>query len=282
MSMELWFTEKHTDHFGITAKIRRTLHTETTPYQELAVLETEEWGRMLVLDGMVMTTERDEFVYHEMITHMALFTHPNPKQVLVVGGGDGGTIREVLKHPGVEKAILVEIDERVIAASKEYLPQISCALDDPRVEVRIEDGYRFVLENKGAFDVIVVDSTDPVGPAVKLFEKGFYQGLYECLKEDGIFTAQTENPWFNLDLLTRVYRDVSSVFPITRLFTANIPTYPGGMWTFTMGSKKHDPLEVDPASIPQIETRYYTPEIHRAAFVMPRFVKQLLEEEKEG
>lgn len=272
--MELWYTEKQTEHYGITAQIKETLVRERTQYQDLAIIDTVEFGRMLVLDGMVMTTVRDEFVYHEMVTHPALFTHPNPKQVLVVGGGDGGAIREVLKHPSVEKAVLVEIDGKVVEYSKKYLPEIAGQLDDPRVEVIINDGYMHIHEHKQSYDVIMVDSTEPVGPAVQLFEKGFYQGIYDALKEDGIFVAQTDNPWFKSDLIRKVQRDVKEIFPIVRLYQANIPTYPSGLWTFTMGSKKYDPLEVDTEKLPQIETRYYTPNLHKAAFVLPRFVEE--------
>lgn len=274
--MELWFTEKQTEHFGITARIKRTLHTEKTDFQQLDMVETAEFGNMLLLDGMVMTTERDEFVYHEMVAHPTLVTHPNPKHVLVVGGGDGGVIREVLKHSSVEKAVLVDIDGKVIEYSKQYLPSIAGKLDDPRVEVRVDDGFMHIHDYKNAYDVIMVDSTEPVGPAVKLFERGFYQGIYEALKEDGIFVAQTDNPWFKADLITQVNRDVKEIFPITRLYIANIPTYPSGLWTFTMGSKTHDPLQVKVEDIPEMETKYYTPELHHAAFVLPRFVRDLV------
>lgn len=275
-TMELWFTEKQTPVFGITAKIRETLVTEKTDFQDLAIIDTEEFGRMLVLDGMVMTTVKDEFVYHEMVAHPALFTHPNPKHVLVVGGGDGGVIREIIKHPGVEKAVLVDIDGKVIEYSKKYLPEIACELDNPRVEVQVNDGYMHIIENKDKYDVIMVDSTEPVGPAAPLFERGFYQGIYEALKDDGIFVAQTDNPWFKADLIQQVNRDVKEIFPIVRVYGANIPTYPSGLWTFTMGSKKYDPLEVDEKQIPEIDTKYYTPKLHKAAFVLPKFVEDLV------
>jgi spermidine synthase len=276
--MELWYTEKQTDSFGITAKIRQTFVNEKTDFQDLAMIDTEEFGRMLVLDGMVMTTIKDEFVYHEMVAHPALFTHPNPRNVLVVGGGDGGVIREILKHKNVEKAVLVEIDGKVIEYSKQYLPEIAGELDNPRVEVIVNDGFMHIHEHKNAYDVIMVDSTEPVGPAAPLFERGFYQGIFEALKEDGIFVAQTDNPWFKADLIRKVNRDVREIFPITRVYTANIPTYPSGMWTFTMGSKKYDPLEVTEQSIVELETKYYSPRLHKAAFALPRFVEQLINE----
>lgn len=274
--MELWFTEKQTPVFGITAKIRETLVTEKTDFQDLAMIDTEEFGRMLVLDGMVMTTVKDEFVYHEMVAHPALFTHPNPKHVLVVGGGDGGVIREVVKHPGVEKAVLVDIDGKVIEYSKKYLPEIACELDNPRVDVQVNDGYMHIIQSKNKYDVIMVDSTEPVGPAAPLFERGFYQGIYEALKEDGIFVAQTDNPWFKADLIQKVNKDVKEIFPIVRVYGANIPTYPSGLWTFTIGSKTYDPLEVDETKIPEIDTKYYTPRLHKAAFVLPKFVEDLI------
>lgn len=276
--MELWYTEKQTENFGITAKITETLVREQTKFQDLAIIDTVEFGRMLVLDGMVMTTVRDEFVYHEMVAHPVLFTHPNPKHVLVVGGGDGGVIREIMKHPQVEKAVLVDIDGKVIEYSKKFLPEIACELDNPRVEVIVNDGYMHIHEHKNAYDVVMVDSTEPVGPAVQLFERGFYQAIFEALKEDGIFVAQTDNPWFKADLIRKVNKDVKEIFPITRVYGANIPTYPSGLWTFTMGSKKYDPLEVDEASIPEIKTKYYTPKLHKAAFVLPKFVEDLIKE----
>ncbi|SEA70973.1 spermidine synthase [Thalassobacillus cyri] len=275
--MSTWFTEKQTENFGITAKIKRSLHTEKTDFQQLDMLETEEWGNMLVLDDMVMTTQKDEFVYHEMVAHVPLFTHPNPKNVLVVGGGDGGVIREVLKHPEVEKATLVEIDGKVIEYSKEYLPEIAGKLEDSRVEVKVADGFMHIAESEDDYDVIMVDSTEPVGPAVNLFSKGFYEGIAKALKSDGIFVAQTDNPWFKADLIRQVYSDVKETFPITRVYTANIPTYPSGLWTFTIGSKQYDPLEVSEERFHAIEAKYYTKELHKAAFALPKFVRDLTE-----
>jgi spermidine synthase len=274
--MELWYTEKQTERFGIIAKIKRTLHTEQTDFQKLDVIETEEFGNMLVLDGMVMTTEKDEFVYHEMVAHIPLFTHPEPKKVLVVGGGDGGVIREVLKHPSVEKATLVEIDGKVIEYSKKYLPTIAGTLDDPRVDVQVDDGFMHIAKSENEYDVIMVDSTEPVGPAVNLFTKGFYAGIANALKDDGIFVAQTDNPWFKADLISSVYKDVKEIFPITRLYNASIPTYPSGLWTYTIGSKKYDPLEVREERFHDIDTKYYTKDIHKASFALPRFVEQLI------
>jgi spermidine synthase len=270
-----WYTEKQTENFGITMKINKTLHTEQTDFQYLEMAETAEWGNMLFLDGMVMTSEKDEFVYHEMVAHVPLFTHPNPENVLVVGGGDGGVIREILKHPSVKKATLVDIDGKVIEYSKKFLPSIASGLEDARVEVIVGDGFMHIAESENEYDVIMVDSTEPVGPAVNLFSKGFYAGISKALKEDGIFVAQSDNPWFTPDLIKQVQSDVKEIFPITKLYLANIPTYPSGLWSFTIGSKKYNPLEVPAERFHDIETKYYTPELHNAAFVLPKFVKDL-------
>lgn len=273
--MGIWFTEKQTEYFGITMKINKTLHTEQTKFQKLNIVETEEWGNMLLLDDMVMTSERDEFVYHEMVAHVPLFTHPNPEYVLVVGGGDGGVIREVLKHPSIKKATLVDIDGKVIEYSKQFLPSIAGQLEDERVDVQVGDGFMHIAQSENQYDVIMVDSTEPVGPAVNLFTKGFYTGISKALKEDGLFVAQSDNPWFKADLIAKVQSDVKEVFPITRLYTANIPTYPSGLWCFTMGSKKYNPLTVNEERFHDIETKYYTKELHKAAFVLPKFVEDL-------
>jgi len=274
--VDLWFTEKQTHGAGLTLKVRETLLRERTPFQELVILDTEQYGRMLVLDGMIQTAVGDEFIYHEMITHVAMFTHPRPRRVVVIGGGDGGVVREVLKHPTVEKVVLVEIDGRVIEACRTYLPEIAACLDDPRVEIRVEDGIRHVKEHQDAYDVAIVDSTEPVGAAVGLFSPNFYADIHDCLTDDGILVAQTESPFYNQDLIKRSYAAISALFPVTRVYLAAIPTYPSGLWSFTLGSKQEDPLEVEPQPVPEFRTRYYTTKLHHAAFCLPRFVQELL------
>jgi len=236
--MDLWFTELQTPGMKISCKTTKVLYSDKSDFQKLGVIETEQFGRMLVLDNIIQTNIVDEFVYHEMITHVPLFTHKNPKKALVIGGGDGGAIREILKHTSIEKAVLVEIDGKVVEAAKKYLPEISCGLDDERAEVVIDDGIKYINEHKNEFDVISIDSTDPIGPAVGLFAADFYKAIYEALKDDGIFVAQTESPFFNKELIRRVFGDIKTIFPIARLYTGVIPTYPGGLWSFTMGSKK--------------------------------------------
>ncbi|GMA57503.1 spermidine synthase [Alicyclobacillus sacchari] len=272
----LWFTELQNENLSIGLRIEKTIHSERTEFQQLDVYQTAQYGKLLVLDGCVMTTDRDEFVYHEMLAHVPLHTHPNPKRVLVVGGGDGGIIREVIKHPSVERAVLAEIDGRVIEASKTYFPQIAAGLSDPRVDVQVVDGIRYVEEHPGEFDVILIDSTDPVGPAVGLFSKSFYESVFAALKPDGLMAAQTESPFVNQELIRRVYGDVARTFPIAKLYLAFVPTYPTGMWSFTMGSKTHRPEDVKAVRVE--DTKYYNLGIHHAAFALPNFAKELVGE----
>lgn len=274
--MELWYTENQNKHLRLSCLVTKTLHVEQTPFQHLAVLETPGFGRVLVLDGIVQTTVWDEYIYHEMIAHVPLNTHPDPKRVLVIGGGDGGTAREVVRHPKVEKAVMVEIDERVVAASREYLPELSAGLNDPKLELRIADGIKHVEECEGEYDIAVIDSTDPVGPAVGLFSREFYAKVARALKEDGLFVAQTESPLFDLDFITRIHKDLAGIFPVVRTYLAPVPSYPGGLWSFTMGSKKYDPLTVDLESVQKLSYRYYNTKIHKAAFVLPQFLKEKL------
>lgn len=278
--MEMWLGEAQIKDAVMTYKVKETLVTKKTPYQELAIVDTYALGRMLLLDGIVQTSIEDEYVYHEMIAHIPLFTHPNPKKVLVVGGGDGGSIREILKHPSVEKAVLCEIDQVVIDECKKYLPEISCALDDERCEIFIGDGIKYVHEHKNEFDVIIVDSTDPFGAAEGLFGGSFYKEISECLTEDGIFVAQTESPFYLPEVVKRVYNDAKAVFPVTKLFMAGIPTYPSGYWSFTVGSKKLDPEYTEIDNKYDIENlKYYNKRLHKASFVLPQFIEKITKEE---
>lgn len=283
MGAEIWFTEKQTEQLGITLKISQVLHQEQTAYQHLAMVETEQYGTMMLLDNCVMTTDKDEFVYHEMMAHIPLFSHPNPKRVLIVGGGDGGVVRECLKHKSVEEVVLAEIDDRVIWASKEFMPQIAAGLTDPRCKIMVGDGIAHVKEKKDYYDVIIVDSTDPIGPAVGLFAKEFYQAVHGALKEDGLFVAQSESPFLHAGLIRDVQHAVGSIFKHTRLYLSHIPTYPSGMWSHTIGSKKYDPQHAEPADRFQgMETKYYTPGIHVGAFMLPRFVADLVAPANKG
>jgi len=272
--MEVWFTENQSNTVKYSVKIKQIVATDKSQYQELAVFDTEEMGRIMTLDNVVQFTTKDEFVYHEMMTHVPLFTHGKAKKVLVIGGGDGGTVREILKHP-VDEVHHVEIDKMVVEASIKYFPDLSSGFSDPRYKLFCEDGIEFVKNHRG-YDVIIIDSTDPVGPAVGLFSIDFYKNVREALNEDGIMVAQTESPFFYKDLIRRIYKDISSVFRYTNIYTAVIPTYPGAYWTFTMGSKSIDPTKVVLETEPNFSTKYYSSEIHKSSFVLPPFLKEII------
>lgn len=277
--MELWYTEYQTRNLGLTARIKATLFSGQSDYQEVAVVDSHEFGRMLVLDGVFQTSVFDEFIYHEMIAHVPLFAHPDPKTVLVIGGGDGGTIREVVKHQSVEVAEMVEIDGLVVDVSKKYLPEISQALNEnhPKLRLKIGDGIKHMQEVENKYDVIIVDCSDPIGPGEGLFTHAFYQNVHRALKPDGLFVQQTESPFYHQELIRRLYQDITSLFPVTRLYLASIPLYPGGLHCFTIGSKQYDPAEVDVTGIPEtLGTRYYNREIQKSCFAAPAFVQELL------
>lgn len=254
------------------------MHEEQTEFQHLAIIETQQYGKMLVLDGMVQTSVADEFVYHEMITHVAMVTHPEPKRVAVIGGGDGGAIREVLKHPTVTEASLVEIDRRVVETSREYLPEIAGALSDPRVRIKVADGIAHIAETEDYYDVILIDSTEPVGAAFGLFSEEFYANVHKALTKDGIMVAQTESPFVNQSIIQRSFAGISRSFPITELYLASIPTYPSGLWSFTLGSKTFHPLKIDLNRADELQTKYYNRQVHQGAFQLPTFVRQLVSE----
>ncbi|TDA69982.1 MAG: polyamine aminopropyltransferase [Clostridia bacterium] len=266
-----WFSEKQLDSLAISCVVKKILHSERTPYQQIKVLDTDPFGLMLALDDVIQTTVFDEFAYHEMIALVPLNVHPDPKRILVIGGGDGGTVRECLRHPSPEEVTLVEIDARVVEVSRQYLPQLSSGLDDPRVKICYEDGTKYLKGKESAYDVIIVDSTDPVGPARGLFEEPFYRQIERALAPEGILVAQTESPFYNLDLIKKVFATWRGIFPTVRIYEAVIPSYPGGLWTFTLGSKKHDPVAVRGQVV--AAGRYYSPAVHQAAFVLPNFLQ---------
>ncbi|MGE5416277.1 MAG: polyamine aminopropyltransferase [Acidobacteriota bacterium] len=278
---DVWFTEKHQNRVGLTVKIKQLLYSGESAFQRIDILDTFEFGKMLVLYGSIMITEKDEFVYHEMMGHVPLFTHADPKQVLVIGGGDGGTVREVLKHPEVERVTLVEIDEMVVQKSKEYFPEVAGELDNPRARILFEDGEKFLATTKEKFDIIMCDASDPIGPAEVLFQKPFHQTAYDCLNDDGIFVTQSESPFFHQRTLKRVYDNLRQIFPVVKVYWAYIPTYPSAIWSFTLCSKKYDPIaDFDEARYKKImpQTKYYNDGIHKASFVLPNFVRSFLGE----
>ena len=281
--MDMWYTEKHTENVGITMKVTETLFSGKSKFQQLDIVETVDYGRMMLLDGLVMVTERDEFIYHDMITHPALFTHPDPKKVLVVGGGDGGSIREIMKHPGVELAVLCEIDGLVIDKSIELLPTMACDIDgsNPRVKLHIDDGIAYIRDHQDEFDIILIDSTDPIGPAVGLFEEDFYRLVHGALKQDGIMVAQSESPFYHDDIQKKMYANLRAVFPIVEMYQAFIPTYPSGFWSFAFASKTYHPVkdfDRQRTANRNFYTRYYNEDLHLGAFMLPTFARENISE----
>ncbi len=270
-------TEHQSPFASFTLEATEILYEGKSAYQDIIVADTEQFGRVLVLDGVFQTSVAEEWVYHEMITHIPLSVHPNPKRVLIIGGGDGGAAREVLKHASVEKLELCEIDGEVVRVAKEYFPTIAKALleEPPALEVHIGDGIAKVQESKDLYDVIIVDCSDPIGPGEGLFTEAFYRDAFAALKEDGVFVQQTESPYFHASLVHDCFRAIQKFFPFTRLYCAAIPLYPSGLHCFTIGSKKVDPLQ-DGRKIEVGNTRYYNEGIRRSAFVLPNFVKEII------
>ncbi|CUS80233.1 spermidine synthase [Candidatus Kryptobacter tengchongensis] len=276
---DFWFTEYGPTNTSISLRVKYKLFEKETPYQKIEIFDSYDYGRVMALDGFIMLTEKDEFIYHEMISHVPLFTHPEPKYILVIGGGDGGAVREILKHKSVEKVELVEIDEEVVNASKIYFPQIASCLEDKRVEIKFQDGVEFIKSKKGVYDIVLIDSPDPIGPAIGLFEEDFYKNAFFSLNDSGILVAQSESPFVFPDLIKRVYSIFKKYFPIVYFYLANVPTYASGVISFILGSKKFDPLKnFDPERVRGFDAsfRYYNEKVHLASFALPNFFTELL------
>ncbi len=273
----MWFTELHRERAGLALKVTRVLYSEFSDFQRIDVIETEEFGRALVLYGSIMITEKDEFVYHEMIAHVPLSVHAEPSHVLIIGGGDGGTLREVLRHDRVHKATVVEIDRQVVEVSKRFFPKVASGFDNPRTDVIYDDGARFLGTSGERFDVILADTSDPVGPAEVLFQRPFYQDAFHRLSDDGILVVQSESPLFNQESVRKIYRNLRAVFPIVRMYLAHVPTYPSALWSFAFCSKRHDPLgDFQSERIGFDGLRYYNPDVHQGSFALPNYVRELL------
>ncbi|MDX1585730.1 MAG: polyamine aminopropyltransferase [Balneolaceae bacterium] len=282
--MPLSYYEYYHKRTGLTIGLNKLLFSEQTDYQLVEVYETDTWGNLMTIDGMVMLSEKDEFVYHEMLAHIGLFAHPDPQKVLIIGGGDGGTAREVLRHSSVEQVDMVEIDEAVVRASKAHLPGVG-DWDDPRLNVRIEDGIQFVQNITDPYEVIIIDGSDPVGPAKGLFEKDFIQACHDGLAKNGILTAQTESPWVESyhESMAQVFDALESVYPVSKMYLAYIPLYPAGMWSFAYASKGIEPTE--PQVLGRVqngmnafgsELSYYNEDIHKGCFALPNFVRDII------
>ena len=281
--MELWFTERHTPYVNFSIKVERQLYTAQSEFQRIDVFESREFGRFLTLDGYMMLTEKDEFIYHEMITHVPMAVHPLVKKVLVIGAGDGGVIRELTRYPEIEHIDMVEIDPLVVEVCRKYLPKTACRLDDPRLSIHYEDGLKYVRFKENEYDLIIVDSTDPFGPGEGLFTREFYGNCYKALKEDGIMVNQHESPFYaeDAEACKRAHKRIVESFPISRVYQAHIPTYPSGHWLFGFASKKYHPLKnLDETrwNLRGLDCRYYTTTLHKGAFYLPAYVEEMLED----
>lgn len=279
--MELWYTEQHTDNVRFSIKVDKPLYSGQSEFQRIDVFNSREFGNFFTLDGLMMVTEKDEFIYHDMIVHVPMATNPKIKNVLVIGAGDGGTVRELTRYSTIEHIDMVEIDKMVVEVCREYLPQTACKLDDPRVQLYFEDGLKFVRSKENAYDLIIVDSTDPFGPGEGLFTKEFYGNCSKALKEDGILVNQHESPYYEeyAKSMQRAHQRIREFFPVCRVYQAHIPTYPSGHWLFGFASKTYDPLtDIDEQAWNSLglKTKYYNTEIHKGCFALPNYVKELL------
>lgn len=276
---DLWFREVHRDGYAVGVRVTGYPYSGRSRYQKIDVVETALLGKVLLLDGIFMLTEKDEFIYHDMLIHIPLFTHPNPRSVLIIGGGDGGSAREVLRHPTVERVEMVELDEKVVEVCKEHFPSLTCALDDPRLTIHYTDGIEFVKGKTAEYDAVIVDSTDPIGPALGLFSESFYADCHRALREDGVLSAQIGSPFFDAPDIRNILGNLGASFPIALPYTASVPTYPGGFWAFGFGSKGPDPRKApDPQRVAALSGgfRYYNPQIHTASFVLPTYFVEAL------
>ena len=279
-----WFTEIYEDRTGFSVRITDKLFDRESPFQRVEIFQSESMGKILILNGCFMVTEKDAVIYHEMLVQPAMHIAPNPRRALVIGGGDGGAVGQAIKHKSLESVTLCEIDPLVVESCREHIPSVSSGLDDPRVTVLFEDGAQFIKRHPKHFDLVFVDSTDPVGPAKTLFEPEFFEDVKLSLTDNGIAVFQTESPLFMEDVFVDAVKNLRSVFGEKSAYpyTATIPCYPGGLWSFTLCSGSLDPLSLHADRLdPQLEREleYYTVEIHKAAFALPAFARRRLFEE---
>ncbi len=276
----LWFVEHNTKTSRLQIKIQGILHTRQSPHQRIQIAESIEFGRMLIIDDTVMLTEFDEFIYHEMIVHVPLFAHPNPQRVIIIGGGDGGAAREVLKHDTVESVRIIDIDEEVVKVSREYLSEVSSSFESPKVEFICADGLQFIKETDERFDVMIVDSTDPVGPGVTLFTEDFYRNASYVLKNNGIMTAQIGSSLYETQKTAEIFHVISRVFDVSAPYFLSVPSYSNAPWTLSYASARIDACDESALNRrwlqQNIETRYYNPDVHKAAFAVPSYFSDYL------
>lgn len=280
--MDFWFSELHTEDVKLSIKVDKLIFSEENDHNRIDIFESPEYGRVLTADGYIIMTEKDEFIYHEMMTHIPMAVHPNPRKVLVFGAGDGGVVRELLKYPEVERIDMVEVNVGVVEAAKRYLPFSASGLDDPRVTIYYQNALRFIRHIVGEYDVIIVDSAGFYGPGESLFSREFYGSCYKALKEDGIMVNQHQSPFYDDDRLEtqKAHKRIVESFPISRVYHAHIPTYPSGYWLFGYASKRYHPvndIDVERWNARGIETRYYTTNLHCGCFALPAYVEKMLE-----
>lgn len=279
--MELWYTDQHTKEVHFSMKIKNQLVSRESELQRIDVLETYEFGKVLVLDGELFITEKDEYIYHEMISHVPMAVHPDVRKVLVVGAGNGGTIRELTKYETIEHIDMVEVDKEVVEVCREYFQQTACKLSDPRVHIFFEEGMRFVRTKNDEYDLIIVDCADPSGPSEGLFTREFYGTCFKALKEDGILINQHESPFYKEHRRTvqLAHKQIRTLFPLSTVYQCHIPSYPSGHWLFGFASKRYDPirdLKEEKWNDLGIYTGYYNTDLHKGCFYLPNYVKELL------
>jgi len=279
--MELWYTDQHTDDVRFSVKATVQVASKKSAVQQIDILDTPAYGRVLVLDGGLMITEKDEFIYHEMITHVPMAVNPGVKNVLVIGGGDGGTVRELVKYRTIESIDLVEVDKDVVLLAKKFLPFTSCKLKDKRVSVWFEEGLRYVRGKKEEYDLIIIDCSDPYGPAEGFFTREFYGTCFKALRDGGILINQHESPFYaaHQRSVRDAHRHIAVEFPLSTVYQCHIPSYPSGHWLFGFASKRYHPIkDLDDARWNKlgIKTRYYNTDLHRGAFALPNYVRELL------
>ena len=286
--MDFWFSEMHTNNVKMSIRVEKQLFSGTSDFQRIDIFDSVEFGRFLTSDGSVIFSEKDEFTYDEMIVHVPMAVHPSVKKVLVIGGGDGGVARELSYYDEIEEIDVVEPDELFVNVCREFFPDNAKGLDDPRVNIFYRDGLRFLRGKQDQYDLIINDSTDPLGYTAGLFTKEVYGSCYKALKEDGIMVYQHGSPFFDVDeeSCRTMHRKAFRSFPISRVYQAHIPTCPSGYWLFGFASKKYHPLrDFDPVRWEKrgLKTWYYSANLHRGAFMLPKYVEDLLiEEEKKN
>ena len=268
----LWLVEDDRDNMKLYYRVKEILSTRISPFQQVNIIDTYDFGRCLVLDGVMQTTELDGYIYNEMISHIPAITHPNPSKALIIGGGDCGVANELIKYPELLEIDMVEIDEVVVEECVAKLTKISGnAPRDNRVKFHFTDGVKFVKDKKGLYDIAIVDSSDPIGPAEVLFSEEFYVDLKDSLKDEGVMVCQSQSPIFNKDILSRTHHILKRHFPIVKTYKAVVPSYPGGMWSFTLASLVYDPLNANLAKL-ALNTSYINSGVFQASFSLPNFM----------